>query len=248
MTQNQPSNEFNAPLQLARERALRDHLKIRYSKERKPYTSYPYLLTEHLTNKYLGPAGERSLLDLGCGRGEFLNGFARCGFKATGLDSSRMDDHPFSEPIVIADIEGQRLPFDDNTFDVVFHKSVIEHIHDTNIFLSENYRILKPGGLMLCMAPDWRSQFLNFYDDYTHIKPFTLKGLSIALEFQRFKILNAELFRQLPFLWKLPFLHPVCDLIALTPDRYKDRSKLVRFSKEWMLLVVGQKPISELRV
>jgi SAM-dependent methyltransferase len=228
-------------LSLARANALKRHLDIRYSKEKKPYTSYPYRLTRYLTDTYLSEYKSKKLLDLGCGRGEFLNGFAKVGFEAIGLDSSKLSDHPFPEPIVIHDIEGQRLPFDDNSFDVVFHKSVIEHIHNTDVFLAENLRILKPGGLMVCMAPDWRSQWSHFYDDYTHVKPFTLKGLRYALEFHQFEVVDSRRFRQLPFLWKFPFLHPVCDGMTWLPDFLKERSKLVRFSKEWMLLVVGRK-------
>jgi len=39
-----------------------------------------------------------------------------------------------------------RLPFEESTFDVVCSNQVIEHVHDTDTFTGEVFRILKPGG------------------------------------------------------------------------------------------------------
>jgi hypothetical protein len=41
-------------------------------------------------------------------------------------------------------------------------------------------------------------------------------------------------------LWDRPYLSPLSDAAALLPDAFK-RSKFVRFSKEWMLLVVADR-------
>ncbi len=39
-----------------------------------------------------------------------------------------------------------RWSFPDDRFDVVFSSQVIEHLHNTRIFVEETYRVLKPGG------------------------------------------------------------------------------------------------------
>jgi len=39
-----------------------------------------------------------------------------------------------------------KFPFEDNKFDVIHSNQVIEHVKDTDLFVSEIYRILKPGG------------------------------------------------------------------------------------------------------
>jgi ubiquinone/menaquinone biosynthesis C-methylase UbiE len=39
-----------------------------------------------------------------------------------------------------------KFPFEDNLFDAVHCNQVIEHVKDTDLFVSELYRILKPGG------------------------------------------------------------------------------------------------------
>jgi ribosomal protein S18 acetylase RimI-like enzyme len=55
------------------------YLDVRYSERERPYTDYPRKLTAHLTKEYLRGHAGASLLDLGCGRGEFLHGFAELG-------------------------------------------------------------------------------------------------------------------------------------------------------------------------
>jgi len=98
------------------------------------------------------------------------------------------------------------------------------------------------------MTPDWRSQFKIFYNDYTHVRPFTRKGLQNALIIHGFSNVVCKYFYQLPLLWKYPFLNTFRFFIAILPDsfKWKDKNqtkhiKLIRFSKERMLLSVGTK-------
>ncbi len=215
------------------------YLHIRYGKHE--YTDYPQKLTRYLAHRFLTrhPQDAR-LLDLGSGRGEFLSGFTRLGFEAHGIDREVMTPRRFHDPIAVGDFENQALPFANSSYDIVFSKSVLEHIASVEFVLQEIRRILKPSGTVLSMVPDWQAQWRHFYDDYTHIRPFTLVGLVQLHESQGFNILHAQRFRQLPIVWRYPWLHPLCNVLSLLPDSLK-RYKLVRFSKEWMLLVIAQK-------
>lgn len=47
------------------------------------------------------------------------------------------------------------LPFDDESFDFVFSVFVIEHSTDPSKFLNECSRILKPGGSLVILCPDF---------------------------------------------------------------------------------------------
>jgi SAM-dependent methyltransferase len=220
------------------------YLDVRYGASKKPYTDYPSTLVRHLTEKYLGTERGR-LLDLGCGRGEFLHAFATEGFAATGIDRARPAQPKFTEPVVVGDYAKDGLPFRDGEIDVIFSKSVFEHVVDIGALVSECRRVLAPGGTMIAMVPDWKAQWDHFYDDWTHVRPFTLTGLTECVACHGFEIAESRRFRQLPFLWQRPWLRPVADLCSLLPTPFK-AAKIVRFSKEWMLLVVARKPTSDM--
>jgi SAM-dependent methyltransferase len=216
------------------------YLDVRYSERERPYTDYPGKLTAHLTEEYLRGYRAAPLLDLGCGRGEFLHGFAELGFQATGFDRSRPEQPRFSEKVVVGDYEQGGLPFQNEQFSVLFNKSVFEHVRDISPLLRECHRVLSPGGRMVSLVPDWMAQWRHFYDDWTHVRPFTLTGLRECIQSHGFEVREAVRFRQLPLLWQRPYLKPLADAACLLPSAFK-RSKFVRFSQEWMLLVVADR-------
>jgi SAM-dependent methyltransferase len=101
-------------------------------------------------------AGER-VLDLGCGGGEFTGVLARAGARAFGCDvaeaaiSRARNAHPELD-FRLASIGGP-LPFEDNSFDLVWASEVIEHVADTAQWLSEVRRVLIPRGRLLVTTP-----------------------------------------------------------------------------------------------
>ena len=222
-------------------RFVPSYLKVRYSNEARPYTSYPQLLCQYLTEQYLGPPDRRTLLDLGCGRGEFLDAFSELGFRGIGVDREGEGKTRNGCEVKLCDLEQDALPLGNDSVDAIFNKSVFEHVREITPLLSECRRVLKPGGLMLSMVPDFQAQWRHFYDDWTHVRPFTLMGLRECLQSHEFELVEAIRFRQLPVLWQRPYLRPLADAAALLPAGLK-RSKWVRFSKEWMLLAVVRKP------
>lgn len=223
----------------------RDYVAVIYNERDKPFTQYPDKLTHYLTSRYKLPKGGK-ILDLGCGRGEFLNGFIRSGLEGYGLDQSAMAKSVCPEAgILQSDLENEPLPYNDNFFDIVFSKSVLEHFYYPENLVQEIYRILNPGGLVITMVPDWESVYKTFYEDYTHRTPFTSKSLKDIFLINGFYDVKVEKFRQLPFLWALPWLWPLPMLISLiSPRALKSRIKIVRFSKEVMLLSSAVKPMS----
>jgi len=46
------------------------------------------------------------------------------------------------------------LPFHGSKFDLVYHLDVIEHTNNSLLFLSEQYRVLKPGGGIIIGTPN----------------------------------------------------------------------------------------------
>lgn len=61
------------------------------------------------------------------------------------------------------------LPFNDNTFDLVFSSHVLEHVPDIKKALSEIYRVLKPGGINFCVVPTAADKVYAFFLFYIYL-------------------------------------------------------------------------------
>ena len=220
---------------------MNDYLNIVYDKKTRPYTEYPDKLINYLFNTFQIKEG-MSLLEPGCGRGEHLRLFKDLGVNTYGLDLS--PESPLLAKdlnISACDLETDKLPYPDNHFDVVYSKSFLEHLQDPSKFLKEAYRVLKPGGLLLSMVPDWESQYKKFYDDYTHVSPFTIVSLKNIQLVTGYNNVNVYKFRQLPIVWRYPVLNIFCTLIApFIPIRTK--KPFLRWSRELMLVGSARKP------
>jgi len=218
---------------------MSDYLKVVYEKDARPYTIYPFKLCRYLFKRFNLSKGDH-LLDLGCGRGEFLKGFSALGLNSEGLDCCKTAVELSKEyKIEVCDFESQKLPYPDSYFDVIFCKSVVEHSYYPEKIFNEARRILKPNGKFIIMTPDWESVYKTFYEDHTHRTPFTVTSLTNLYNISDFGQIRVVKFRQLPLLWKFPALNIFARIIAFTFPRSK--IKAIRFSKEVMLLGIAEK-------
>lgn len=214
------------------------YLKEIYSKERRPYTSYPAQLCKYIADTYF-KKNYGTLLDVGCGRGEHLREFQKLGFQIKGVDLLKEAKELSNDlEVEIIDVEKEPLPYKDRSFDVVFNKSLIEHLSDPGNFMREAFRTLKPGGRLITLTPDWESIYKIFYEDYTHKTPFIISSLKDIYQIFGFKVIEVKKFRQLPILWKHPSLIIFSKMLYYFP---KSNIKLIKYSKEIMLLGVGEK-------
>jgi SAM-dependent methyltransferase len=222
-----------------------DYVAVIYNEKDRPLTTYPKKLARYLFDRFDLKFGDK-LLDVGCGRGEFLQGFIECGTVGFGVDQSRAAESYCPEALLkISDIENDGIPYEDNLFDVVYSKSVIEHFYYPERVVKEIFRVLKPGGAVITLCPDWAFNYRIYFEDYTHRTPFMESSLRDILLIHGFENVTVERFRQLPILWGAgKSLLLFAELTRLLiPSYLKPRSKWVRFSKEIMLLSCATKPL-----
>ena len=212
--------------------------------------TYPEKFCKYISDRFFNaPTPDAKILDVGSGKGIQLYYFCKyINAKGYGIDLYPDENCIFETKI--CDFESEKLPYESDTFDFIFSKSVCEHVRNTSNFFDEIYRVLKPGGIFVCMTPDWISQMKNFYDDFTHVQPYTVKSLRNCMKVHNFDVKCAEYFYQLPFTWKYPFMKLLPFIISFLPDFFKWKTsdmsntndrKLIRFSKEKMILAVGVK-------
>lgn len=123
---------------------------------------------EHLTTRRVALAksliSEGSVLDVGCGTGRFLHALPEP-YKCTGIDlSPGMIERAREKGLNVFEGSGSRLPFQDDSFDLVTTFAVLHHLIDPQKVketLSEMARVARPGGALIVwdhnpLNPYWR--------------------------------------------------------------------------------------------
>ena len=108
------------------------------------------------TVKHLNPDGGR-LLDWGCGYGQMSFLLRNRGFEVVSYTIEAEEPSPWNSFLREQDLDvvyGEdpvRLPFEDESFDLVLSCGVLEHVEDESGSLAEIRRILRPEGLFVVM-------------------------------------------------------------------------------------------------
>ncbi len=128
-------------------------------------------------------APDDTVLDLGCGFGEFLN-HVRCGQKL-GVDLNP-DAAGHLEPGTDFHHGGidDLGHVSDGSVDVVFTSNVLEHLQDKSQVekaLLEVRRVSRPGGLLMALGPNLRFLPGIYWDFWDHSVPITDRSLSELL-------------------------------------------------------------------
>jgi ubiquinone/menaquinone biosynthesis C-methylase UbiE len=72
----------------------------------------------------------------------------------------------------------ERFDYEDSFFDVVHSNQVIEHLYDTDNFISEIYRVLKPGGYAVISTVNLAS-WHNIFSLILGFQPFDASNISV---------------------------------------------------------------------
>ncbi len=136
---------------------------------------------ENIEGALRGVSGGGVILDLGCADGERTLGFARAARAAAmqGVELTR--EHAQAArargvDVIESDLNAV-LPFEDDRFDIVVSNQVIEHLHNTDLFVSEIRRVLKPGGLAVTSTENLAS-WHNVSALLLGWQPFSLTNVS----------------------------------------------------------------------
>lgn len=220
----------------------KDYVSVQYDIKVRPVTEYPSKLVSHLIQLHNFREGS-NLLEVGAGRPDMLKAFQANGIRVHACDISEISKKACKAeniPFKKVDLFRQKLPYRSNSFDIVYSKSVIEHMNNPLEFVSECVRVLKPGGKFITLTPDWNANFKTFFDDFTHVRPFTRRSMSLLLQVSELKKIEVYRFRQLPITWNSRLINLFCASISPFIPANTRRS-FFRWSRELMLVGYGIK-------
>lgn len=109
-------------------------------------------------------ASGHAALDIGCGTGEDVIAMAALvgpDGRAVGLDASEaMVSEASQRHHQVANVsfqqgDAQRLPFESETFEACRCERTLQHLDDPDRVVGEIARVLKPGGRVALIEPDW---------------------------------------------------------------------------------------------
>jgi 2-polyprenyl-3-methyl-5-hydroxy-6-metoxy-1,4-benzoquinol methylase len=153
------------------------------------------------------PNANKSLYDIGCGEGFFMNGLMNCGWDVYGVDYSiaGIEKHnPSVLPFVnigdaISDVEA--CIYSKRRFNLVNLGNVLEHVTDPILLLEKIQKLLLPDGILRIVVPNDYSQLQELLQqqgslDYEWVHPpdhlsyFNFDNLPKLLEATGFKVVN----------------------------------------------------------
>jgi len=122
--------------------------------------------------------GHAPILDVGCGRGEFLDLLAAAHISAIGVDSDAgmvARCHAKGHRVIHTNVLPYLRDGEPHSFGAIFAAQVIEHLpyDDLLDFLRLAQRALQPGGLLIAetVNPHALPAFKTFWTDLTHHNP-----------------------------------------------------------------------------
>ncbi|MDB5338780.1 MAG: putative S-adenosylmethionine-dependent methyltransferase [Planctomycetaceae bacterium] len=109
-----------------------------------------------------------TVLDIGCGRGHFLQALRQQGWTCRGTElnetAARHAREILSLEVTIGPFDGAQ--YEDASFDAIYLWHVLEHIPATSQTLTEVRRMLRPGGMLVIAVPNlesWQAAWSRYH-------------------------------------------------------------------------------------
>jgi SAM-dependent methyltransferase len=121
---------------------------------------------------------DADVLELGAGWCDFSNSVTARSVTAMDIDATvARSAGPGVRPVVGDCTDLTRFP--DGDFDVVLASNLLEHLEraDVERLLGESMRVLRPGGRLVLIQPNFRLNPGGYFDDYTHVAIYTDRSL-----------------------------------------------------------------------
>ena len=143
--------------------------------------------------------------------------------------------------------ETSRIESPQNFFGSATCIHVLEHVPNPDNVIQEIYRALQAGGTFYLETPNPRSLYMpsmsrkstwNFYDDPTHIRPYSASALARLCEANGFVIKKAGIYRR----WRYALALPLAPLISLVMRDWRPFHYAMIHAMGWSSYCLCKKP------
>jgi len=136
------------------------------------------------------------ILEIGCGSGELMRFFQEEGYSICGVDVNLQAIRHCQKQNLLASHQDaiSFLKQNENTYNGIICSHLIEHIYynDIDIFIECCYKSLLQKGILIIITPNVHhlGGSASFWNDPSHIRPFTVASLQKLLKKFEFTIIN----------------------------------------------------------
>lgn len=145
----------------------------------------PYLL------KRLDVGVDDLIVDAGAAQGHGLIPAKEAGYRnlaAIDIDPFNFDlfRDKYGIRCLRCNLDSEPIPLGDEEVALFMSFHLIEHLRHPEHFLAEARRVLKSGGKISIVTPDWRRQYKTFWRDPTHLHPYDKESIARLLRMSGF--------------------------------------------------------------
>jgi len=149
-----------------------------------------------LVANFIDNDSQKTILDIGCGTGDFLATCQKSGFLVTGIEpnqkakkltSSKVNSEIYTD---ISEITSQK-------FDCITMWHVLEHVPNLEEYISNLKQLLKPNGTLIIAVPNYKSFDANYYGKFwaaydvpRHLWHFSQKSISVLFRKENMKVIK----------------------------------------------------------
>lgn len=233
------------------EKVIQDYTSTLYPKRYSGsgFLYHARIVTDMLTGARMSDRHSDSILDVGCGIGLVSQLYPNFNIIGVDISDGMLSRNPYKW--VKAPVES--LPFKDDTFDFVIARSLLHHLDNLKVGLSEIFRVLKNGGKLVTWDPNHGFLYeiirhlFQHTDRFSHLhKSLNADELCQAIEGAKFDIVEKRYIGYIaypligfPDIIQFPISLSLGKMLMAVDDMIS-KSWLKKFS--WSLLIKAVKP------
>ena len=141
-------------------------------------------------------ASEKSVLDIGCGTGDFLEACQKKGFRISGIEPNEKAKS-ITEKKLSQKMNVDIFKLSPQQFDCISMWHVLEHVPNLTDYILELKKKLKPKGVLIIAVPNHKSYDAKYYGKFwaafdvpRHLWHFSKKSIQLLFEKNELKVIK----------------------------------------------------------